>query len=146
MAFIQGKVADGILTSDETAEIIEELQSHMKRASQRKKIVVKEETEEDLANVQGYLVEYLSDGEDEEEPSLVTLEEMDFTKEGALETTSNCLKIEQALKNLDTKYFKGQVGLGLGLLKISEDNLEKKREESGALESMNSRKYSKSPV
>ena len=41
LTFIQGKVADGILTSDETTEIIEELQSHMKIPSQKKKIVVK---------------------------------------------------------------------------------------------------------
>ena len=36
--FIQGKVADGILTSDETTEIIEELQSHMKIPFQKKKL------------------------------------------------------------------------------------------------------------
>ena len=96
--------------------------------SKEKKIVVKEATEEELANVQAYLVEYISDGENEEEPSLVTFEEMDLSKEKwALETTNNCLKIEQALKNLDTKYFKGQSGLGLRLLKIDECILKEKR-------------------
>ena len=37
LTFIQGKVAEGILTSDETTEIIEELQSRMKIPSQKKK-------------------------------------------------------------------------------------------------------------
>ena len=45
LAFIQGKVADDILTSDETTEIIEEEQSHMKFPSQKKKNVVREATE-----------------------------------------------------------------------------------------------------
>ena len=52
---------------------------------------------------------------------------MDISKEeGGLETSIR-LKIEQALKTQDTKYFKGQIGLGLGLLKISEFNLKKRR-------------------
>ena len=132
LTFIQGKVADGILTSDETTEIIEELQSHMKIPSQKKKIVVKEATEEDLADIQDYLVTYLSDGEDDGEPCHLSLEEMDISKEeGELETSNNCLKIEQALKTLDTKYFKGQIGLGLGLLKISEFNLKEKKRKWG---------------
>ena len=105
----------------------------MKRPSPKKKIGVKEATEEDLANVQDYLVEYLSNGEDEGKPTFVTLEEMDFTKEeGALETTNNCLKFEQALKNLDTKYFKGRIGLELRLLKISECNLKAERRKWGS--------------
>ena len=131
LTFIQGKVADGIFTSDETTAIIAKLQSHMKIPSQKKKIV-KEATEEDLADIQDYLVTYLLDGEDDGKPCRLSLEEMDTSKEeGELETSNNCLKNEQALKTLDTKYFKCQIGLGLGLLKISEFNLKEKKRKWG---------------
>ena len=132
LAFIQGKVADGILTSDEATEFIEKLQSHMKFRSQKKKIVVKGATEEDLADIQIYLVACLSDGEDDREPSRLSLE-MDRSKEeGELETSNICSKIEQALKSLDTKYFKGQIGLRLGLQKIGEFSLKQRtRKRSG---------------
>ena len=79
LAFIQTKVADGILTSDEATEFIEKLQSHMKFRSQKKEIVVKGVTEEDLADIQNYLVAYLSDGEDDREPIPLSLE-MDRSK------------------------------------------------------------------
>ena len=68
LAFIQSKLADGNLTSDETTEIIEELQGLMKFPSQKKKIVVKEATGEEIADIQDYLVAYLSDGQDDGEP------------------------------------------------------------------------------
>ena len=132
LTFIQGKVVDVILTSDEATEIIEELQSHMKIPSQKKKIVVKEATKEDLADIQDNLVTFLSDREDDGERCQSSLAEKDISKqEGELETSNNCLKIEEALKTLDTKYFKGQIGLGLGSLKINDFSLTEKQRKWG---------------
>ena len=74
---------------------------------------------------------YLSDEEDDGDFCHLSLEEMDISKkEGELETSNNCLKIEQAVKTLDKK-FKGSNWLRVKATENKRIQFEKK--ESGAL-------------
>ena len=75
---------------------MENLQSHIKCPFQ-KRVLVAKEAAVDVADVQHYLVEYLSEGEQhaKEEPSLKNFEEIDFSKdEGDFEASNSCLKMD----------------------------------------------------